>query len=337
MARRHLRARRARAAWRRSRARSRTEARVRDLETPGFYSSLRRRPLRLAAVERTRPAARVGVRGRLRGRRRAARASRVSVRTACRIERRSTGRRAIIHARSNGCPVLASASEHVDDAGETRAASVRRDVSAHVRAISIPMAPARARRATLMRSMNATIATPRPDFDALEDEDARLRRRPVDQREDRDTGERDEGRMALDDWQWTIAESDQRRREREDEVQAEPVPSSVVATDHSVVEWIRHWDSARRRVFRLAREPQAPTTRTALRAARLALTEESEHEQQRHDREARARLIVSAHVVAYDPGPDGVSPIGGSHGNLRVEIALSNEGDRVCWNAATWQ
>ena len=80
---------------------------------------------------------------------------------------------------------------------------------------------------------------PEPDFDALEDEvldsDAGLSISA----EDRDTGKRDEpridaGRLAVDD-----GGQNRRRRERtRTRCKAEPVPSSIVATDHSVVEWI---------------------------------------------------------------------------------------------------
>lgn len=59
----------------------------------------------------------------------------------------------------------------------------------------------------------------------------------------------------------------------------------------------------------------------------LALTE-AEHEQQRRDREARARLVVAASIVTYEPGEDGVIRLGGSSGNLRMTVTITNEGDR---------
>ena len=63
-------------------------------------------------------------------------------------------------------------------------------------------------------------------------------------------------------------------------------------------------------------------------ARRALKVTETEHEQRQRERAARARLVVSASVVAYEPHDDGVIRLGGSHGNLRIAIVIRNTGDR---------
>src|SRR3954447_13967503 len=63
--------------------------------------------------------------------------------------------------------------------------------------------------------------------------------------------------------------------------------------------------------------------------ARRALgISEAEHEQRELERKARARLRVDVGVVDRDPDEQGVIRLGGTSGNLRLRIAVRNDGDR---------
>jgi hypothetical protein len=61
---------------------------------------------------------------------------------------------------------------------------------------------------------------------------------------------------------------------------------------------------------------------------RALAVSEAEHEDRRHERQARAQIVVSAHVLMFNPNDDGVIRLGGSHGTLRTEISIVNAGDR---------
>jgi hypothetical protein len=92
-----------------------------------------------------------------------------------------------------------------------------------------------------------------------------------------------------------------------------------------VVEWIAIGIAALAAYFAWrANHKSDDANDIARRALQLS---EAEQEQMRREREARARLNISAHVMAYEP-TDGVIRLGGSHGTLRVEIAVSNDGER---------
>jgi hypothetical protein len=63
--------------------------------------------------------------------------------------------------------------------------------------------------------------------------------------------------------------------------------------------------------------------------ARRALgISESDYEDRRREREARARLVVSASVVGHEPDEHGVIRLGGSGGYIQLAITIRNEGDR---------
>jgi hypothetical protein len=79
------------------------------------------------------------------------------------------------------------------------------------------------------------------------------------------------------------------------------------------------------RAARGANRISAESTEIAQRA--LAISE-AEHEQRELERKARARLAVDVEIVAWPPDVHGITRLGGSHANLRLKIAIANDGDR---------
>lgn len=63
-------------------------------------------------------------------------------------------------------------------------------------------------------------------------------------------------------------------------------------------------------------------------ARRALAVSEEERADRRRARQARARIHVSASVVMFEPDDDGVIRLSGSAGTLKIEVSISNEGDR---------
>jgi hypothetical protein len=70
-----------------------------------------------------------------------------------------------------------------------------------------------------------------------------------------------------------------------------------------------------------------PARASRIAARALAVSEREERRREAH-RRARARVAVEARIIGLDTDERGAIRLGGSHGNLRLEILLLNDGDR---------